>query len=66
MAHEKSFSITTDHDYTQAEIDELNIEFERRYDGETVQEHRMFLYNDGRIMSRKDAVKAFRHEVEQR
>lgn len=53
--------------YTQAEMDALNEEFEKRWNGwEVEDETRLFCYANGEHMSEEDAIKQFQTEVAQR
>jgi hypothetical protein len=56
--------------YSQAEMDALNAEFVRRWNGWTVPDSQQFIYHggpsDGELMTEADAIKTFQNEVARR
>lgn len=66
QSHATPFMSDNSTGYTAAEMDALNAEFERRWNGWQVQESQLFKYADDELMTEEDAIKAFRDEVSRR
>lgn len=64
--HAIPFTTANSTGYTQAEMDALNSEFDRRWHGGDAEEPQTFRYADGEFMTAEDAIKQFQDEVARR
>lgn len=66
VPHCDPFTADNSTGYSPEEIDALNSEFTRRWNGWTVTEAQRFVYGNGVLMTEEDAIKAFQQEVADR
>ena len=64
--HQIPFTIDNCEGYSSAEMDALNEEFTRRWNGWEVDDSQRFAYANGELMDEHDATKTFQDEVARR